>query len=331
MPPTTRNRAKSRPQTRSAAPPKPPKPPPRPLSKPAQKRAKRVLGAQPKVKAPAKDDTSSAPAGFYRITAKRANYLTLAKVFEVDAVVYNVFLRMFKPFGPGESLQVNSHTAQRPTSLSKGTEVPDPRHPMWLKEFATLTDEVLAVKPIISRRGNNALNLEAWDDPPALDVWYHAHSKALHKPGRLFYVLQIQLDKVVKIGIGGVTMYRYPGGRIRDYLHLYGYVDPEDDRMGVRVLYILWTPHNRNVEPANSKIHKVEQHLINRIKTNKKYRPVGRGRERISNKAPLSLIRKWVEEVVKTADDELTPLNCRSRAEKKLPRCRVKEVKEKPL
>ncbi len=316
----------SKPKTRSQLPKPAPKPPPRPLSKPVKKRAKRVLEPQPAVKAPTKSDTSKAPEGFYRIETKSANYLTLAKVFDVDPVVYNVFIRQFKPFGPGEALQVNSHKAQRPTSLKIGTEVPDPRHKMWTEDFATLTKATLSVKPIITAKGNNKLNVVAWDNPLPLDVWYHANRKYLYKRGRLFYVLQIQLDKIIKIGIAGITVYRPPGGRIRDYLHLYGYVDPEDDRMGVKVLYIIHTPFNRNVQPANSKIHKIEQHLIRRIKHNQKYRPIGRGRERISNKAPLSLVRQWVDEVVKTADDEPTPKMCRTRKEKNSKRCKKLQV-----
>ena len=273
-----------------------------------------------------------APPGWLAVPNKSMTYIDLAKLFNVDAVTYNIFIREFYPFGSGEPLVVRTHKALRPTNIKQGTHVPDPNHELWKKYFAKLTKQTLAVKPIITQSNTreNKLNLVAWDNPVPLDVWYHANRKDLYKRGRLFYVLQIQLDKVVKIGVASPNFFRPPGARLRDYMHAYGYVDAKDKRMGVRVLYILWTPYNPNTQPVKSKIHKVELHLIRRIKQSGA-KPDGRGRERIKNTVPLTQVRKWVEEVVTVAKDEPESPKCRTRKEKATAMCQQKQVKETPL
>jgi hypothetical protein len=48
--------------------------------------------------------------------------MALAEVFKVDAVVCDVFLRMFKPFGPGEELQVSGLLSSLQVALCPAIE-----------------------------------------------------------------------------------------------------------------------------------------------------------------------------------------------------------------
>jgi hypothetical protein len=100
--------------------------------------------------------------------------------------------------------------------------------------------------------------------------------------------------------------------------------------MGVRVLYILWTPYNPRTQPVKSKIHKVELHLIRRIKKSGA-KPDGRGPERIKNTVPLTQVRKWVEEVVNTAQDEPESPKCRTRKEQAASKCQKNKQVEETL
>jgi hypothetical protein len=81
---------------------------------------------------------------------------------------------------------------------------------------------------------------------------------------------------------------------------------------------------------VKSKIHKVGLHLIRRIKQSGA-RPDGRGWERIKNTVPLTQVRKWVEEVVNTAQDEPESPKCRTRKEQATAKCQQKQVTETPL
>jgi hypothetical protein len=70
-----------------------------------------------------------APPGWLAVPNKSMTYIDLAKLFNVDAVTYNIFIREFYPFGTGESLVVRTHKALRPTNIKQGTHVPDPTPP----------------------------------------------------------------------------------------------------------------------------------------------------------------------------------------------------------
>ena len=127
-------------------------------------------------------------------------YIDLAKLFNVDAVTYNIFIREFYPFGTGEPLVVRTHKALRPTNIKQGTHVPDPNHELWKKYFAKLTKQTLAVKPIITQSNTreNKLNLVAWDNPVPLDVWYHANRKDLYKRGREKFLRDLAVVDVAR-------------------------------------------------------------------------------------------------------------------------------------
>ena len=114
-----------------------------------------------------------APPGWLAVPNKSMTYIDLAKLFNADAVTYNIFIREFYPFGSGEPLVVRTHKALRPTNIKQGTHVPDPNHELWKKYFAKLTKQTLAVKPIITKSNTreNKLDLVAWDNPVPLHVW----------------------------------------------------------------------------------------------------------------------------------------------------------------
>ena len=75
---------------------------------------------------------------------------------------------------------------------------------------------------------------------------------------RLFYVIKPNAENVVKFGVAGTNGGTGAFGRLRQYIHSYGYSDDLNRCRGVQLLYLAGNKYNPRVELVKSDVFKKE-------------------------------------------------------------------------